>query len=196
MHQLLVILIITAAVSARPKRGVEKEECAKAVMIDNDLLAHGATSPSKTGKVGVIMFHQGTDGKVSISGTLSGLTPGKHGFHVHEYGDLSRGCITAGEHFNPANNTHGDPADADSRHVGDLGNVEANSDGVANIDIQDSVLRLHGHNSIIGRTLVVHLKEDDLGTGNGGPMEESLKTGNAGGRLACGIVGYAPPSSE
>ncbi|CAG2184240.1 unnamed protein product, partial [Oppiella nova] len=80
---------------------------------------------------------------------------------------------------------HGAPTDA-NRHVGDLGNVTADANGVANVNIEDKQLALTGNQSIIGRSLVVHADVDDLGKGG---HELSKTTGNAGGRLACGVIG-------
>ncbi|KAL4601567.1 superoxide dismutase-like [Arapaima gigas] len=135
---------------------------------------------------GTVYFEQQDESSsVKVTGEIKGLTPGSHGFHVHVYGDNTNGCISAGPHFNPLNKTHGAPTDAE-RHVGDLGNVIAGSDNIANVNIEDKIISLVGPNSIIGRTMVVHEKADDLGKGGN---DESKLTGNAGGRLACGVIG-------
>lgn len=104
---------------------------------------------------------------------------------VHEFGDNTNGCTSAGPHFNPFGKTHGAPEDVE-RHVGDLGNVVADASGNVTVNIQDSQLTLSGANSILGRSLVVHADPDDLGKGG---HELSKTTGNAGGRLACGVIG-------
>lgn len=93
--------------------------------------------------------------------------------------------IAAGPHFNPAGKDHGAPTDA-VRHAGDLGNIIADENGVAKVDIEDKHLSLAGNLSILGRTVVVHADADDLGKGG---HELSKTTGNAGGRLACGVIG-------
>lgn len=124
---------------------------------------------------------------VIVLNSLQGLTAGLHGFHVHEFGDTTDGCTSAGAHFNPFSKTHGGPED-EERHVGDLGNVTAGGDGKAKIDVKDNKISLLGPLSVIGRTMVVHADPDDLGKGG---HELSKTTGNAGARVACGVIGTA-----
>lgn len=135
---------------------------------------------------GVISFVEEASGHTSVQGEITGLTPGKHGFHVHALGDTTNGCMSTGPHFNPKNVEHGAPDD-EVRHAGDLGNLVAGEDGVAKVSLKDLYIPLTGENSIIGRAVVVHADEDDLGRGG---HELSKQTGNAGGRIACGIIGF------
>lgn len=138
-----------------------------------------------SGVKGVIYLTQeGNHAPVKINGTITGLTPGKHGFHVHQSGNTEAGCKSTQGHFNPFMQPHGAPGD-DKRHIGDLGNILADKDGVAKIEIQDSKLSLTGTSTIVGRSVVVHAMEDDLGKGGD---EGSMKTGNAGGRVSCGVI--------
>ena len=126
--------------------------------------------------------------KVNILINLSGLKiNGYHGFHVHTYGDLTDGCNSACSHFNPYNKTHGCPG-MENRHVGDLGNIRSDMFGNANYITEDNVIKLSGECNIIGRMLIIHEDKDDCGQGNN---EESLKTGNAGKRISCAVIGYA-----
>ncbi|KAH8920529.1 copper zinc superoxide dismutase [Atractiella rhizophila] len=138
---------------------------------------------------GVITFTQENESSpVVVTGEIKNLDKNaQRGFHIHELGDNSNGCTSAGPHFNPAGKKHGGPTDAE-RHAGDLGNIQTDGDGVAKLNITDSHLKLIGPLSIIGRTVVVHAGTDDLGKGGN---EESFKTGNAGGRAACGVIGIA-----
>ncbi|XP_051169469.1 superoxide dismutase [Cu-Zn] [Leptopilina boulardi] len=133
---------------------------------------------------GTVFFEESGD-SVKVTGEVTGLKKGLHGFHIHEFGDNTNGCTSAGPHFNPSGMDHGGPTDS-VRHVGDLGNVEASGDGVAKVNITDKQIQLKGNNNIIGRTLVVHGDPDDLGKGG---HELSKTTGNAGARLACGVIG-------
>ncbi|EGC39633.1 hypothetical protein DICPUDRAFT_45088 [Dictyostelium purpureum] len=136
---------------------------------------------------GVVKFTQDGEGKpVSVEYEIEGLTQGKHGFHVHAFGDTTNGCISAGPHFNPFGKAHAGPTAAD-RHVGDLGNIEASGDSTTKGTISDSVISLVGQHSIVGRTIVVHADEDDLGLGG---HDDSKTTGHAGARVSCGVIGW------
>ncbi|KAE9416906.1 hypothetical protein Angca_010305, partial [Angiostrongylus cantonensis] len=127
------------------------------------------------------------NGTVTIIGNLTGLTPGLHGFHAHEFGDLGNGCLAAGAHYNPFAVTHGGPNDSPlRRHVGDLGNILTPKKGPTTFTIQDFLITFTGPRGIVGRSFVVHELRDDLGRGgNAG----SLSTGNSGRRVACGVIG-------
>ncbi|KAH7337200.1 superoxide dismutase [Rhizoctonia solani] len=143
----------------------------------------------KSNVTGVIYFSQSSPtGPVFITGELRNVDPNaERGFHIHEFGDETDGCMSSGSHYNPFSATHGGPKDL-KRHVGDLGNIRSDAHGVAKLDFSDNMLNLLGPWSIVGRTVLVHTGTDDLGKGDN---QDSLKTGNAGGRAACGIIGYA-----
>jgi Cu-Zn family superoxide dismutase len=122
------------------------------------------------------------EGGVKVAGRITGLAPGKHGFHVHEFGDCSAADgASAGGHFNPTSEPHGAPQDK-QRHAGDLGNIEADGSGAAAVDYVDSRLSFEGPSSVLGRGVIVHANPDDFKT---------QPTGNAGGRVSCGVVGVA-----
>eukprot|EP00897_Mesotaenium_endlicherianum_P001175 jgi/Mesen1/11058/ME000099S10501 len=140
------------------------------------------------GVEGVVNLTQEDNGPTKVELKITGLAPGNHGFHLHEFGDTTNGCMSTGPHFNPEKKTHGAPGD-EERHAGDLGNVVANAEGVAEATINDAQIPLTGPNSVVGRAFVIHEAEDDLGKGG---HELSSTTGNAGGRLACGVIGLTP----
>ncbi len=141
---------------------------------------HGTKGNNVTGTV---TFTKEANG-IRIVADINGLKPGKHGFHIHEYGDCTADDgSSAGGHFNPDNVNHGAPTDS-VRHVGDLGNIEAGQDGNAHLEITDTLMSFAGPHSIIGRSVVVHEGEDDL---------TSQPSGNAGPRAACGVIGIAKP---
>ncbi|CAL7946829.1 unnamed protein product [Xylocopa violacea] len=132
--------------------------------------------------IGVVRFVHIPDGCL-VDGTIDGLTPGKHGMHIHECGDISQGCDSVGEHFNPYNTVHGGPGDDIlKRHVGDLGNIVADNSGRATFRIIDKFITIP---DIIGRSLVVTEQPDDLGKGDN---SKSKIDGNSGNKLACGII--------
>ncbi|XP_010524985.1 PREDICTED: superoxide dismutase [Cu-Zn] 3 isoform X2 [Tarenaya hassleriana] len=111
---------------------------------------------------GCLQFIQDASGTTHVTGTIAGLSPGFHGFHIHSFGDTTNGCNSTGPHFNPRNKVHGAPHEGE-RHAGDLGNIYAGSDGVAEISIKDKQIPLNGQHSILGRAVVVHADPDDLG---------------------------------
>ncbi|CAF0875410.1 unnamed protein product [Didymodactylos carnosus] len=162
-------------------------QVAKVVTDSSDKLqAVAVLHDQQNGVQGYVDFSQSADGTVTISGEIKGIPDkSKRGFHIHEFGDTTNGCTSAGAHFNPDKNDHAGPQDK-LRHVGDLGNIEGGSGNVAKFSFKDSIIKLNGSNSIVGRCVVLHEKEDDLGKGGN---SESLKTGNAGGRVACGVIG-------
>ncbi len=154
--------------------------------------AHAAHAPAVTKAIAVLAPTKGStvqgtvtftkeSGGIRVHGEISGLSPGLHGFHVHEWGNVSKddgsGC---GSHYNPHGAQHGD-ASATARHVGDLGNIEADAQGKAVYDRLDTMLSLQDAESIIGRGLIVHEKADDFGQ----------PVGNAGGRVAQAVIGVA-----
>ncbi|EGR32357.1 copper/zinc superoxide dismutase family protein [Ichthyophthirius multifiliis] len=141
-----------------------------------------------SGVSGLVKLVQQGD-QVTITATVNGLKTGLHGFHIHQFGNLTEGCKTAGPHFNPFQKTHGGPHDVE-RHVGDLGNIQAVEGQQAQFSIVDKLIKLDGANSVLGRSFVVHADEDDLGKGG---HDDSKTTGHAGARLACGTIGLSGP---
>lgn len=129
---------------------------------------HGTLTLTQTGQ------------SIAVKGTLQGLTPGKHGLHIHE----GRSCKTRGGHFSPVNAPHGAPEAGEGKHhAGDLGNVVAGPDGTAEYSGTLQNLSLTGMNNIDGRVLVVHQGEDDL---------TSQPSGKSGEQIGCGLIKQLP----
>jgi superoxide dismutase, Cu-Zn family len=130
---------------------------------------------------GTITFTK-VDGGVKVVADLQGLSKGKHGMHIHEFGDCSATDGTsAGGHYNPMAMPHSGPMES-MRHQGDMGNIEADASGKAHLEYVDKMIDLEGKNSIMGRSIIIHKGEDDLKT---------QPTGNSGPRIACGTIGVA-----
>ena len=136
---------------------------------------------------GVVRFTQ--DGNtLHVDYDIENLDDGEHGFHVHEYGDLTEGCKSACAHFNPHSEEHGG-LDSKTRHLGDLGNIiSKNGVSKGRISTNSISLNMGLPNCIVGRMIIVHKDRDDLGKGGDA---ESLLTGNAGERLGCGVIGLS-----
>jgi Cu-Zn family superoxide dismutase len=118
---------------------------------------------------------------VKIVVDVDGLTPGKHGIHIHEKPDLTDPkLISAGAHFNPggAEHHHGSPDDA-KRHAGDLGNIEVDDKGHGHLELKDDELAVDGKNGVVGHSVIIHAKVDDLKT---------QPSGASGDRVAGGAI--------
>lgn len=176
----LVVLFLMAACVEQETE--ETEYQTQSNDIDNAVAVLHATDGNSA--EGTVVFTQ-TDEGVRVEASISGLDANSmHGFHIHEFGDCRAADGTsAGGHFNPEDVAHAGPDD-ETRHVGDLGNLESDADGNATVDFVDSHLQLSGMMNILGRGVIVHAGEDDL---------ESQPTGAAGSRLTCGVIGVANP---
>lgn len=158
------------------------------------LSACASMSQPKPAAVAELKPTQGNNARGTVSFTpkgdmtmvevhVEGLTPGQHGFHVHEKGDCSAPDATsAGGHFNPTSKSHGGPLHAE-HHAGDFGNLTADASGKANMQMlipaSQISLTKGAQNSVIGRAVIVHADPDDL---------QTQPTGNSGKRVACGVI--------
>lgn len=168
-------ILVVASMMAVAIVSAQAESVTKAVAV---------LSPTKGNSVAGTVTFTKVDGGVKIVADVTGLTPGQHGFHIHEFGDCSApDAMSAGGHFNPTHMQHGGP-DAEVRHAGDFGNLEADASGNAHYERVDKMISLDGAESIISHGVIVHAKADDLKT---------QPTGNAGARVACGAIGVAKP---
>jgi len=116
---------------------------------------------------------------LQLKGSFQGLSKGRYAFHIHEKGSCAERGEAAGPHFNPTGKPHGAP-DAAERHAGDLGNIESTGASSTTVDIHDKVLKSVGLQGLKGRSIVLHEAPDDL---------KSQPSGNAGARIACGVIG-------
>ena len=139
----------------------------------------------KNNKVyGVVEFQQKSK-YLFIKYDIKNLKDGLHGFHIHKNGDLTKGCVSACEHFNPYNKNHGCLNSKES-HAGDLGNIKSKNNISKGTIKTNKISLIKDKINITGRMIIVHENQDDCGKGNDA---ESFKTGNAGKRLACGVIG-------
>jgi Cu-Zn family superoxide dismutase len=181
--------VLLACLTSSPLLAAEEAtdpamESAPVIVDATELIA--VLSPTEGNQTsGVVTFKPVEKGKVEVSAKITGLNPNsKHAIHIHQYGDLtSKDGKSAGDHYNPMGHPHALP-DKEIRHAGDFGNLEADASGNATLELTVDNLSLAGRLSpIIGRTVVVHAKPDD----------GSQPTGNAGDRIAVGVIGVKNP---
>jgi Cu-Zn family superoxide dismutase len=131
---------------------------------------------------GTIVFTEKEE-HVSIRIDIKGLKKNaKHGFHIHESGDLRDGCKSCCAHYNPDKTEH---AGLEGGHAGDLGNLKTDDDGVVDMTIRTDKFFI---DEILGRSIIIHEDEDDLGKGT---FEDSKTTGHSGSRIACAVIGIS-----
>lgn len=169
-----------------PKQQKENKDVADAGVIMPSAMGKEAVANVKSvgsnDVKGKVTFTQ-VSGGIRIVADVDGLTPGEHGFHVHEFGDCGgEGASAAGAHFNPTNKKHGGP-ESPERHVGDLGNLLADRTGHAHYERVDAIIELEGENSIVGRSIMIHADRDDFTT---------QPTGASGARIGCGVIESVP----
>jgi Cu-Zn family superoxide dismutase len=146
-------------------------------------IAVASLSPTQGNQAnGTVSFVQ-KGNQVLVDARIDGLTPGEHGIHIHEKGDCSAPDGTsAGGHFNPSGHQHGGPSHTE-HHAGDFGNLTADASGRASLQLAlpaaEISLAEGTANSIVGRGMIIHADPDDYKT---------QPTGNAGKRLACGVI--------
>lgn len=178
-HSYLAALLLPVLVCA----AVKAEEPKVPAAVTAAICVMHATEGNKV--TGVLKFVE-EGGKLKITADIEGLTPSaKHAIHIHEFGDqTSKDGTSAGGHYNPEGHDHGLP-DKAARHAGDLGNLEADKDGKCHYEITVENATVSGKNAVLGRSVIIHAKADD----GGQPV------GNAGPRIACGVIGVANPKS-
>lgn len=176
--RILMAVLIFIAVSASGQEHMQMSMSKESTIQKAVCVLYGTQGNNVSGTV---TFTRATDG-IKVVADVTGLSKGKHGFHIHEFGDCSSADgASAGGHFNPDMKPHGGPTDM-NRHEGDMGNFTADETGKAHLEYTDRSLTFDGPHSIIGRSLIVHRDADDL---------KSQPAGNAGPRIACGVIGIA-----
>ena len=144
----------------------------------NKVAATLAPSAGNSVAGNVVFVQEGR--KLFVIAEVTGLKPGAHGFHVHEKGDCSAPDFSsAGGHFNPGSQPHGDPT-AGAHHAGDMPVLVADASGKATARAELRTMSIDGSaNDIVGKAVVVHADPDDFRT---------QPAGNSGARIACGVI--------
>ena len=183
MKTALIVVNVAAALAVGACAGsMSKDSPSAGSAMPAAAKAVATLEPTKgSGVRGTVTFTQHGD-KVVVNARLAGLRPGaEEGFHVHEKGDCSSGDgMSAGGHFNPAGKPHGDARSGTEHHVGDMPNLKADANGIANATFEVSGMSIGaGASDIVGKGLIVHRDSDDY---------TSQPAGNAGPRVACAVI--------
>ncbi|KAJ1651439.1 copper chaperone [Dispira simplex] len=169
----------TVIVRGQSSTEIANPEAAVCILHDTVFLRdHQSVDPGK--RHGLVRMVQINSTQCAIDITVSGLTPGKHGVHIHSLGDISRGAESTGVHYNPTNVAHGDHQHG---HVGDLGNIVVDATGWGDLLVESDRIRI---SDLIGRSMVVTQFEDDLGRNE--QSAQSTVNGNSGPGVLCGII--------
>ena len=168
-----------SASPSQPPAAAQQPAAPPAVTATPGPAANAELNPTEGSAVRGLVLFAPAEGGLRVTANLSGLTPGEHGFHLHEKPDCSApDGSSAGDHWNPTHQPHGAP-DAPAHHSGDLGNITADATGTARFERVVKGLTFEGAQGVIGHGVIVHGQADDL---------TSQPSGNAGPRLACGVV--------
>lgn len=171
-------VVALAACSSTPSTSPSAPPAATSTAQQADAVLASASGSRVSGRLSLVPMGDG----VHIRGEVGGLVPnGQFGFHVHDKGDCSAvDATSAGGHFNPAASAHG-RAGGHAHHAGDMDNIVSDGAGLARVDVHLQGVTLGGGaaNDIAGRAVIVHADPDDY---------HSQPTGNAGARVACGVI--------
>lgn len=172
MKKLVCLAVLVLAASGCPKKEKKSPKATKA----------GGTIEAKSGSGvhGSVTFEPSGDGRMKVTVSIEGATPGDHGVHIHETGDCSApDASSAGGHFNPTQAEHGAPG-APQHHLGDLGNISVSAGGTGSMTITVKGLTIDDKKTgVVGRALIVHDRPDDMTT---------QPTGGAGNRIGCAVI--------
>lgn len=182
----LALFVFLSACNSGNKQGDEGQSATteQEQQQQDDERTAQATMEAKSGSnvTGEAKFTDEGNGKVRFELTVNNLTPGEHAVHLHENGDCSaEDASSAGGHWNPTMKPHGKRGDGTSYHKGDVGNMTVGNDGKGTMNLSVDGWSIGGPDStnVVGKSVIIHEKADDF---------TSQPSGNAGGRVSCGVI--------
>lgn len=182
MTRIASFFVIAAVVALAGCSGGNEPAAPSRANADSGQRAHVVLAPASGSRVSGKLSFVSTGQGVHITGRIDGLKPdSSHGFHIHENGNCNApDASSAGGHFNPAQQPHGHPG-RNPHHAGDIPNQQADASGVATVDVTVPGIELGtgSPTDVLGRALIVHAQPDDY---------TSQPSGNAGPRIACGVI--------